>query len=88
MQKIEPLAVILQRLTLLHMLRIKVVLQRKLVAALTTSDLLALALAMPECRVGYAIAARPIYVRRNQGCHHRRLRIGIGEGESILAIRI
>ena len=64
------------------------VLQSMLVVVLTTPDPRALALATQKCRVGYVIIARPIYVRRHQGCHRRRLRIVIGEGASILGIRI
>ena len=67
---------------------VKVVLQSTLVVVLTTPDPRALALATQKCRVGYAIIARPIYVRRHQGCHHKRLRIGIGEGVSIPNIKI
>ena len=72
----------------LQMPKVKVVLQSPSVVPLTTPDLRALALGTQRCRVGYAIIARPIYVRRHQGCHHRRLQIGIGEGASISNIRI
>ena len=88
MQKTQRLTVILQRPRSFQMPKVKVVLQSMLVAVLTTPDLRALALATQKCRVGYVIIARPIYVRRHQGCHRRRLRIGIGEGASILGIKI
>ena len=88
MQETQRLTVILQRRRSLQIPKVKVVLQSKLLAVLTTPDLRALALAAQKCRVGYAIIARPIYVCRDQGCHRRRLRIGIWEGASILGIRI
>ena len=88
MQKTQRLTVILQRTRSLQMPKVKVVLQSMLVAMLTTPDLRALALATQKCHVGYAIIARPIDVRRHQGCNRRRLRIGIEQGASISGIRI
>ena len=82
------LIVVLQSTRFPQMLRLIVLLQSPLLAVPTTPDLRALALAAQKCRVGYAIIARLIYVCRHQGCHRRRLRIGIGEGASILGIRI
>ena len=88
MQKTQRLTMILQRPRSLQMPKVKVVLQSMLVAMLTTPDLRALALATQKCLVGYAITARPIYARRHQGCHRRRLRIGTGQGASIPCFRI
>ena len=63
MQKTQRLTVILQRPRSFQMPKVKIVLQSKLVAMLTTPDHCALELVTQKCRVGYVITALPIYVR-------------------------